>query len=500
MMRAGVAGEQEAAVNWWDQLSFYWAEITTWTAVVDVLLVIAAVPWVLSIKKEPTSAIAWSLVVVFLPIFGVLLFTLFGYQSVYRPLVRKRRHRSSFRETNPAGRRPGHGEVASAAPGESTWEGMGRLASQLDAYPITSGNELTFYYNGASAFEAMYAAVRSARHHIHAEFYIFDYDSVGREFLALLTQKAKEGVEVRLLYDAMGTRGLARRRLKEFVAAGGKHAAFLPVNLWRRRFQVNLRNHRKILVVDGKVAFTGGMNIGDDYLDRGPLSPWRDTQVRVDGPSVESLQRIFIEDWDFAYGEPVKGTAYFGAEQRPDGCLVQVIPSGPDQDVKGIREVYFAAAFKARHRLWITTPYYVPDAGLRDALCMAGRTGIDVRLLLPRRADHWFVYYATRYYLADLLAAGVKVYLYQEGFIHAKVWLADGQWASVGTANLDNRSLALNFEVNCLIYTPRAVEELERQFLRDLECSIELEPKKFARRPRFGKMLENVCRLLSPIL
>ena len=226
----------------------------------------------------------------------------------------------------------------------------------------------------------------AARHHIHAEFYIFDYDSVGKEFLALLTQKAKEGVEVRLLYDAMGTRGLAKRRLKEFTAAGGKHAAYLPVNIWRRRFQVNLRNHRKILVVDGKVAFTGGMNIGDDYLDRGPLSPWRDTQVRIDGPSVESLQRIFIEDWDFAYGESIKGAVYFGAEPRPDGCTVQVIQSGPDQDVKGIREVYFAAAFKARHRLWITTPYYVPDAGLRDALCMAGRSGIDVRLLLPPTA------------------------------------------------------------------------------------------------------------------
>jgi cardiolipin synthase len=487
-------------VNWWETVSYYWAEITTWTAVVDVLLVIAVIPWVLAIKKEPTSAIAWSLLVVFLPIVGVLLFVLFGYQSVYRPLVRKRRHRSSFRVTNPAGQLAAKSEAASSEPGEMTWEGMGRLASQLDAYPITSGNALSFYYNGASAFEAMYAAVREARHHIHAEFYIFDYDSVGREFLALLTQKAKEGVEVRLLYDAMGTRGLARRRLKEFTAAGGKHAAFLPVNLWRRRFQVNLRNHRKILVVDGKVAFTGGMNIGDDYLDRGPLSPWRDTQVRVDGPSVESLQRVFIEDWDFAYGEAIKGAAYFGAEPRSNGCVVQVIPSGPDQDVKGIREVYFAAAFKARHRLWITTPYYVPDPGLRDALCMAGRTGIDVRLLLPLRADHWFVFYATRYYLADLLAAGVKVYLYKEGFIHAKVWLADGQWASVGTANLDNRSLALNFEVNCLIYTPATVEELERQFLRDLECSVQLEPKKFARRPRVGKMLENVCRLLSPIL
>src|SRR5439155_22631188 len=166
-----------------------------------------------------------------------------------------------------------------------------------------------------------FAAVRAAKHHIPDEFYIVDYDSVGREFLQLLTQKAKEGVEVRLLYDAMGTRGLAWWRLKQFTAAGGKHAAFLPVNIWRRRFQVNLSNHRKILVVDGKVAFTGGMNISDDYLDRGPLSPWRDTQVRIDGPSVESLQRMFIEDRDFAYSAICTGAVDFGAEPRPNGWV-----------------------------------------------------------------------------------------------------------------------------------------------------------------------------------
>ena len=487
-------------MDWSDTLAFYWREITAWMFLVDIVLVVVVIPWVLAIKKEPISAIAWSLLVLALPLAGVLLFVLFGYQSVYRPLVRKRRHRSAFRARNPVGRQPGAAEAASAEPSEQTWEGMGRLARQLDAYPLTSGNLVSFYHDGAPAFEAMYAAVRAAKHHIHAEFYIFEYDETGREFLELLTAKAKEGVEVRLLYDAMGTVGLYSWRLRQFREAGGKDAAFLSLNLWRRRFQVNLRNHRKILVIDGKVAFTGGMNIANDYLDRGPLKPWRDTQVRIDGPSVESLQRIFIEDWDFAAEESLKDDDYFRAEPRHGGCDVQVIQSGPDQDVKSIRETYFAAAFRARKRLWITTPYFIPDSGLRDALCMAGRTGIDVRLLLPRQADHKFVYYATRYYLSDMLAAGVKVYLYTKGFIHAKIWLADGQWASVGTANVDNRSLLLNFEVNCLIYTPSVVVELERQFERDLANSVCLDAKAFARRSRFGRMAENVCRLLSPIL
>jgi cardiolipin synthase len=275
----------------------------------------------------------------------------------------------------------------------------------------------------------------------------------------------------------------------------------LPLSLLRRRIQVNLRNHRKILVVDGKVAFTGGLNIGDEYLGKNKrLGRWRDTNLKLEGPAVESLQRIFIEDWDFASGESLEGGAYFRADANAGDDEVQVIQSGPDQEVKAIREVYLASIFKARQRLWITSPYYVPDQGLRDALCLAGLTGVDARLLLPYEADHTMVHYASRYYLRDLLDAGVKVYLYTAGFIHSKVWLADGQWASVGTANLDNRSLLLNFEVNCLIYSPRAVTELEEQFKRDLTESIRLDAKVFAKRPLMGKLAENFFRLFSPVL
>jgi len=275
----------------------------------------------------------------------------------------------------------------------------------------------------------------------------------------------------------------------------------LPLSLLRRRIQVNLRNHRKILVVDGKVAFTGGLNVGDEYLGKDKrLGRWRDTSLMVEGPAVESLQRVFIEDWDFASGESVEGGAYFRADPEAGREVVQVVQSGPDQEVKAIREVYLASMFKVRKRLWITSPYYVPDQGLRDALCLAGLTGIDVRLLLPYEADHTMVHYAGRYYLRDLLDAGVKVYLYTNGFVHSKVWLADGEWASVGTANLDNRSLLLNFEVNCLIYTPESVAELEEQFKRDLKESIRLDPKVFAKRPFVSKLAENFFRLFSPVL
>ena len=394
-----------------------------------------------------------------------------------------------------------HVEAEQAEPTDTTWEGMGRLADRLDAYPLTAGNKITLYSEGRPAFDALFEAVRAAKHHIHVEFFIIQYDNLGRQFLDLLTEKARQGVQVRLIYDAMGSHRLGWWKLRHLRRAGGRHAAFLPLSLLRRRIQINLRNHRKILVVDGRIAFTGGLNIGDEYLGLNRrLGHWRDTSFLVEGPAVESLQRVFIEDWDFAAEESIEGEEYFQADPKAGDIEVQVIHSGPDQEVKSIREVYFAAMFKARQRLWITSPYYVPDQGLRDALCLAGRSGVDARLLLPYRADHYTVHFAGQYYLGDLLDAGVKVYQYTNGFVHSKVWLADGQWASVGTANLDNRSLLLNFEVNCLIYTPKVVAELEEQFRKDLEQAILIEPKVFARRPLAEKMLENVSRLFSPVL
>jgi cardiolipin synthase len=488
-------------VTWLEALTEYWQDIAAWTGVIDAVMIVVVVPWVLAIKKEAISAIAWCLLVILLPIFGAILFVLFGYQSVHRPLKRKRRHRQAFRVRNPAGRSALHAEAEQTEDPDDTWEGMGRLARRLDAYPVTAGNKLTFYSEGQPAFDDMLAAIRAAQHHVHLEFFIFQYDNLGRQFLDVLAEKAKQGVEVRLLYDAMGSRKIGWWRLRQLRQAGGKHAAFLPLSLFRRRIQVNLRNHRKILVVDGKVAFTGGLNIGDEYLGKNKrLGHWRDTSVQIHGPAVESLQRIFIEDWDFAAGESLEGGAYFQASADAGDEEVQVIQSGPDQEVKAIREICLAAVFKARRRLWVTTPYYVPDQGLRDALCLAGRTGIDVRLLLPKEADHTAVHYASLYYVRDLLDAGVKVYLYTNGFIHSKVWLVDGKWASVGTANLDNRSLLLNFEVNCLIYTTRDVDDLEKQFEMDLAQSVRLDPRVFAKRPLASKLAENFFRLFSPVL
>jgi cardiolipin synthase len=375
------------------------------------------------------------------------------------------------------------------------------MALRFGNFPVTTGNDVTFYHEGRSAFAAMRDAIESARRHIHLEYFIIQPDATGQKLLDILARKAAAGVEVRLLYDAVGSRRLHRWTLRRLREAGGKVHAFLPLNLLRRRVQVNLRDHRKLLIVDGRIAFTGGLNIGDEYLGLNPrFGYWRDTHVRLEGPAVNELQMVFIENWHFAADEELRGAAYFPVPPVRAGLDVQIIDSGPDRELKAIREMYFAAILRAQQRVWIASPYFVPDAGLLDALCLAGRLGLDVRLLGQFHPDKWVPYFAGRFYWANVLNAGVRVYQYTKGMMHSKVMLVDGQWASVGTANMDNRSLHLNFEVNCLFYSPAAVAELEEAFRRDLLTSIRLKPRVYAQRPLAGRLVENACRLMSPVL
>ena len=276
----------------------------------------------------------------------------------------------------------------------------------------------------------------------------------------------------------------------------------------QRRMQVNLRNHRKILVVDGQIGFVGGLNIGDEYIGRVPrFGFWRDTHMRIEGPAVGDLQRVFAEDWDFAARQPftppdnaTQEKLYYKPTSADGPYPLQIIESGPDRDIKGIREIYFAAILKARKRVWIASPYFVPDNGLRDALQLAGCLGLDVRFLGQNHPDKWLAQFAARYYWSQVLPEGIDVYQYTKGMLHSKVVLVDDTWASVGTANFDNRSLHLNFEVNCLIYSRTAVAELEAAFERDLQDAIRLDRHVYARRPFAGRLLENACRLFSPVL
>ena len=491
---------------------WFWQEFLDWLPVLVTLFYIVltagTLTWILMTKTDTTSAVAWCLLIIFLPFIGSVFFYFFGWQHIDKPLERKKRHKLAFRFP---GHRPGSGSFTltkEKAEEPTLGESLARLADRFGAYPRSAGNHIDFYHEGQPAFDAMLQAVRSAEHHIHLEFFIFHADDIGRQFLHELTAKAKAGVEVRLLYDAMGSHSLPQSALSDLRQAGGKTSVFLPLNPLRRRFQINMRNHRKILVADGKVGFLGGLNIGDEYLGKNPrFGFWRDTHLGLRGPAVGDLQRVFCEDWDFASGEhltegkdPEKMKQYFPPPETGGSFPAQIIDSGPDRDLKSIREIYFAAILKARQRLWIASPYFVPDAGLLDALRLAGYQGIDVRFLGQFHPDKWIPQFAARYHWRQVLPAGVKIYQYTRGMMHSKVVLMDDDWASVGTANLDNRSMHLNFEVNTLIYSAEAVKQLEAAFRTDFETAIELERDVFAKRPFASRLVENACRLMSPVL
>jgi cardiolipin synthase A/B len=468
----------------------YWPHLT-FLGTLNVLVLAIVIPYVLLTKKEPATAVAWVLLVLLLPLLGSLIFWAFGYNYLLKRVKHQRRQRPLFRQRQA-------GQHTDDQPEEPE---LARLARRFQAFPVRRGNAVTLYHDTAGAYAAILTAAEEARHHLHLEFFILRSDETGQRLLDLLTRKAKEGIRVRLLYDAMGSVHLRQRTLAPLREAGGKVLAFLPINPLRSRVQINLRNHRKIVVADGQVAFTGGMNIGDEYLGRSRhFSHWRDTFLRLQGPAVADLQRIFCEDWDFAVKETLGDSDYYPPLPEAGSDVVQVAASGPDQEVNTLREVYFMAFLAARERLWVASPYTILDASLADALLMARRRGVDVRILTIARPDHFFSFYAGRSYWSDLLAMGAKVYLYTKGMMHSKLVLVDGKWASVGSANLDNRSLRLNFEAGCLLHVPALVADLEAAFLRDLEVSQPLNPDQYKRRSPLIRAGENACRLLSPIL
>jgi cardiolipin synthase len=472
----------------------------TLLALLEVVVVILVIPWVLLTKKDAMSAVAWCLIVLFVPLLGALLFWTFGYNYVRR-LRSKRRHRASFLHRHPPQNPFAAREAGDGTGDEPTGYDLVRLANQVRAFPVSRGNAVTIYHETHEAFAALLDTIGQARHHVHLAFYIFRSDDTGQQLVDVLTQKAKEGVEVRLLYDAMGCVRTRQRLFEPLRAAGGKVAAFLPLNPLRSHIQVNLRNHRKIVVVDGRVAFTGGMNIGDEYLGKNRyFGYWRDEFLRLEGPAASGLQRVFVEDWDFAVGEAVIGPAYFPDVPAVGDGVVQVIESGPDQEINSIRELFFAAILSAEHRLWIASPYFVPDGSMLDALRLARYRGVDVRLLSLLKPDHFLSFHAGRYYYSEMLPMGARVYQYSRGMMHAKILMVDSKWALVGSPNLDNRSLRLNFEVACLLYTSELVLALEHQYLRDLEDAVLLDPKVYAARPLPERLTENACRLFSPLL
>lgn len=449
-------------------------------------------------KRDNRATVAWVGLIWLLPLLGSFLYLLLGINRI--------RRRASARRGSLT-RRQGEVEAADSEHGNlerfvpPALRPLSRLSDRVSRQPLLGGNAVRPLINGDEAYPEMLAAIRSASESITLSTYIFNNDPVGREFAEALGAAVKRGVAVRVLVDAVGL----RYSLPTIAGALRGHevpmSRFMPTHRPRVVPFMNLRNHRKSLIVDGRVAFFGGMNLAEgNCLKRDPPHPIRDLHFRLEGPAVAEFQSVFAEDWAFADGEALVGTPWFPTLHRPGATLARVIADGPDESFDTLRQIISGALSVARSRITIMTPYFLPDATLQDGLCTAALRGVDVRIVLPGKNNLPIVDWACRGQLEPLLRQGCRVFFSEGVFDHSKLFTVDGEWALVGSANWDPRSLSLNFECNAECYDHWLVAELDRWFEERLRHSEELDLETLLSTP-FGKRLRNgVARLLSPYL
>jgi cardiolipin synthase len=460
------------------------------------------VPFVLVRRKEPSSTIAWILTLVLLPPIGVTLFLLFGRDRVRLPAKRKReidaivRAQVAALRDEPAADRTSH--LMLASPFERS---LFRVAQGLSHLHATSGNRADVLVEGDATYEAIGVAIDGARHHVHAQYYLIRNDATGSWFRDRLVAAAKRGVTVRLLMDGFGCFALGRGWRRPLREAGVLVADFLPMRTVLLQ-PVNLRNHRKIVIVDGNVAFTGGFNIGDEYRGQMPgVGTWRDVHLRIEGPAAAELQRVFFQDWAFATRETISPEDYFPRE--PDACgsaTIAIVPSGPDTRTEAIHRLFFGAIVGAQREILVTTPYFVPTESIMVAMELAALRGVDVKLILPGRSNHSVTFHAGRSFYAQLLDAGVDILEYQPGIVHAKTLVADSQVALVGSANMDMRSFRLNFEVHALVHDETTAAKLHDSFEDNAAKSRGVPKSEWDARRWTLRVKEGASRLVSPLL
>lgn len=467
------------------------------------LIALALVPVVLLQRKEPASTVAWILTLLFLPALGALLFLLFGRNRVRLGARRKREADALVQSLVAAARTEGSSPNVSfaLAPLSDLERQIFRVGSILSHARPTGGNRLAFFDDGNEFYDALGAAIDKATHHVHVEFYLIRDDATGAWLRDKLVAAASRGVEVRLLCDGFGCFVLGGSWFRPLRRAGAKVGFFLPMSTVLLQ-PVNLRNHRKIVVVDGETAFTGGMNVGDEYRGAMPgLGAWRDLSFRIDGPAARALQGVFFQDWYFATGETLKPEEYFPhIVEASGGASVAIVPSGPDTGSEAIHRLFFAAIAAARERVFLTTPYFVPDPAMLIALEVAAMRGVEVRLVLPSRSNHRVTFHAGRAMYEDLLEAGVHLHEFTPGMIHAKAMVVDGRLSTIGSANMDMRSFRLNFEVHAFVHDPETAAMLEERFRRDLGQTREIALEEWRGRGWRARVVEGGARLVSPLL
>ncbi|WP_202962857.1 cardiolipin synthase [Tumebacillus flagellatus] len=477
-----------------------------WTVAILLLMAVVVLLLVGTVifleNRNPEKTVAWMIVLIVLPVVGFMLYLVFGrnarksklfhhkhiIDNQLKKMLREQTHRVTEEDVLHHG-------------GETREQRLVRLLLNSAYSPLTTNNRVRVLTDGASKFEELFHALEQAEHHIHFEYYIFKEDEIGRDIQRLLIQKARRGVEVRVLLDGLGSRQISRDFLDDLSSGGVQVEYFFPVKFPFLTSRLNFRNHRKIVVIDGKVGFLGGMNIGDEYLSRKrEIGFWRDTHLVLEGECVHRMQTIFLNDWYFITRQRIEDMRYYPELEAVGDQYTQIVASGPDSNWESIRQVFFTALATARNKVYIETPYFIPDESISMALKTAALSGLDVRLIVQGIPEYQLTYWASRSYFEELLQAGVKIYKYQKGILHAKVIMVDDEIGIVGSANMDIRSFQLNFEASALVYDRKFVERLAEDFQRDLLDSQLVEWESYRVRKLSDRFKESGARLLSPLL
>lgn len=482
--------------------------VTIFEFVMDHLLIINVLLSLIIVffeRRSPQAVWTWLLLLYFIPIVGFILYLVIG-QDFHKSRMFKAKEIE------------GELKYAVRKQEETIYRRQLRLANpELNRFRdlilynleagqavLTDNNDIRIYTDGKEKFHALIEEMKQAKKYIHLQYYIIRSDELWQQIEPVLIAKAHEGVEVRVLFDSMGCRTMHNRDWERLEREGVQVAEFFPAFLGQLQLRMNYRNHRKIVVIDGRIGFVGGFNVGREYLGLdSKFGYWRDTHLCIEGAAVTSLAVRFVLDWNYAAKENLfQRDSLFELPQYVRGGHdpVQIISSGPDSQTKTIHDNYLHLIHSAKDHVYIQTPYFIPDDSILDALKIASRAGIDVRIMIPCKPDHPFVYWATYSYIGDMVAAGAKCYVYNNGFLHAKTLSIDGMVACVGTANMDIRSFGLNFEVNATIYSERTVQKLERAFENDMNQCTYITRKIYEERSLVIRIKEQFSRLLSPLL
>ncbi|MDR0693833.1 MAG: cardiolipin synthase [Prevotellaceae bacterium] len=483
-----------------DFLYMYWYELLSALYYITALWVIF---FMVGKKLDPTKTISWSIVLIALPFVGLIFYIflgqnyrkekIFSLKEIRDLLVIDQLSKQQIAMFHKAGQYPLSVERC---------KNIITLLLNNSKAIFTEYNQVDIYHDGETTLAAMKAAMEQANDTIHLESYIIEDDEIGNEIKNVLIRKAREGVEIRVIYDDVGSWNLSKKYVRSLRQEGVEIFPFAKVHLLHRSgTKVNYRNHRKILVVDGYIGFMGGINVADRYVTGGKFGAWRDTHMRIEGDAVPFLQAIFLLDWYFITKKQLgQRKRYYPVGKKHAACPMQIAASGPDSDWASVMQAYFAAIVQAKDHIYITTPYFTPNESILTAIKTASLSGVDVRLIIPARSDSKLVYSGTRSYFSELLEAGIKIYLFQKGFNHSKVMMVDGYFAAVGSANMDIRSFEHNFEIISLIYDEEVTRKLEARFHEDMSYSRLVRLRWWNKRSGWSKMKEALARLCSPLL